>query len=155
MRNVIGMLSICLLCSCALLKRKVAVEKQTAKSSLRLAETEKMKKVVHYSKTDSSYMETSIEVYPKGKFSYSLNKGFEGEASRILVSEKTAKVVHERKERQIDAKRELGVSQQAKQEHATKQTEVSRILFWWMVIIALGAMLVYAYHKLKFKLFNY
>jgi hypothetical protein len=153
MKNLVGWFCISILCGCALQQRKVAIDRQATSSELAVAETEKLTMVRQHIRTDSSAIETSIELFPKGKFSYSPDRGFEGEADRIVITGKAAEVNYERSDEQVAQARQSAMSQRTEQEHAVKLVESQRISFLWLGITAAGVVLVvYAYHRFRLRL---
>ena len=89
---------------------------------------------------DSSQAAWQIQLWPKGRFMFSADKGFEGEAQKILITglHQSGSSLEERNTSREERKLavESGVKQKVKVESAAKKEVVSASLSWkWIVIL--------------------
>ncbi len=153
--NITITLAIAVLCSCQVLKKeklssKMQIEKQLLQIEKQRNQLDKKSKL-HI--IDSSQNDFTMLLWPKGKFTYSLAKGFAGEADKILIKDR------QKKQKSLDYNNHVKQDSASLNTNYNNQKETSLITtkhkislgynLGWVLVLLLIFALIWAYRKVK------
>jgi len=106
--------------------------------------------------SDSTHQDYTIQLWPVGRFSYSLEKGFTGEAHRILITDKSksgsAYADMANTEESDKGKVDIQTSAKEKTESAEQQKTKKSSVSWKVILAVIGLVMIaiwFTYKKLK------
>ena len=153
--NIITVLAVVTLTSCELLRKdKLSVKK--------LSQTEELQGVAQKTTRseqnqlvliDSSHHDFTMMLWPKGKFTFSLANGFEGEAEKILIrgkqtQQKLLNMKHEK--RQDSAAFKVNYSNQKQSSNSVQKNKINVGYNWgWVLVLLVIFVLIWAYLRFK------
>jgi hypothetical protein len=117
------------------MKRNVVSEQSTSNGKLELTKSTALQMHSILIKDDSSQIETEVQLKPNGKFTYSIEKGFEGEASGVRIFQKAKASSKQLYDQTLNEQSEMHLNVEHSQKQKLKSIKSSRISFVWMGII--------------------
>lgn len=141
MKTYIILLLTLALQSCSILKKnKQSFKKLTYKEQLQLLEQRNIKsQQSQMVLIDSNHNDFTMLLWPKGKFTFSVANGFEGEAEKILIREKRSG------QKMVTIKHEINQDSTRFQSNYTKEKENSSVVkknkvsvgynWFWLILI--------------------
>lgn len=148
MKKLIKVCVLLFLCSCAS-RRHAELNKQVELSRFKLAQNNKVNKQLLYFKNDSNYIDAVIEIWPKGKFSYSPTEGFTGEANLITVNKKETAIARALEKKEKNETKNLSFDQSAEQKNQIKVVEAKHFSFILPVIFIVLLLIGFVWYKFR------
>lgn len=141
------------LTSCSFLKKdKQSIKTKHQKEELQFSAQHQV--ITHQNQLvlmDSSYNDFTLMLWPKGKFTFSIANGFEGEAERLLIKRKQSqqKVLHMRQETKQDSiVLKANYNNEKESSTAVKKNKLSVGYNWaWIVVLLISFVLIWVYKK--------
>lgn len=146
---------LCFIFSCQLLKRdKVVLKQQSEQEELSvLGQQQILQQHSQLSVTDSNDTDFELVLWPKGKFSYSLAKGFEGEAEKIRVKGKYVtqkKLVLSKVKQQDNKVLKANYTNKKESNIVIKKNKLSAAYNWgWVLVLLILIVLIWWYSRFK------
>ncbi|SFH35546.1 hypothetical protein [Pedobacter insulae] len=143
------------LTSCHILQKdKLTLKNLAQKEQLQLIEQRNtLSEQSHLVLIDSSHNDFKMTLWPKGKFTYSLAKGFEGEAEKIMITGVQArqKVLKLKQETKHDStKVTLHYQNEAKTKTISQKNKFNVGYSWgWVIVLVIILVAIWVYRKLK------
>jgi cobalamin biosynthesis Mg chelatase CobN len=147
MKNLYLIILLAACAACSLLKdssREIEQEKAAAERQINVATESKTEAQVHAGSVllinDSADNSFSMQLWPKGVFTYSAALGFKGEAEKLLISGKTKRGTATSKQENYSAgnKSDQKVTASESAEHKTESNkkEIQRTVSWKIIVAA-------------------
>jgi cobalamin biosynthesis Mg chelatase CobN len=148
MKNLYWIILLAVCAACSLLKnssREVEHEKASAERQITLVAESKFEAQVHAGSVllikDSADNSFSMQLWPKGVFTYSAAEGFKGEAEQILISGKTRRgrvtSKHENYSAGTQSDQKVIASESAQHKTENNKKEIQRSVSWKIIVAAL------------------
>ena len=153
--HLITALAVVTLTSCKLLKKdKLTLKKLSQTEELRVvAQKTTLSQQNQLIIIDSSHNDYTMMLWPKGKFTFSLANGFEGEAEKILIrgkqtQQKLLNMKHEK--RQDSAAFKVNYSNQKQSSNSVQKNKINVGYNWgWVLVLLVIFVLIWAYLRFK------
>lgn len=144
---ILMFITICLACS-ALKKSSL---KKTGKTTLNGSSAQKIKWQQNSVQHDSVQSIWAIEIVPKGKFSYSMANGFEGEAVKLSIKNRRLTVSNLKQAQQLlgETKKITNAKIELNEQFKNKQKNASGFWLWTVMLLALAATACYFWRRWK------
>lgn len=144
---ILMFLSICLACSTL---KKSSLEK-TGATTLNGSTAQKIKWQQNSVQHDSVQSIWAIEIVPKGKFSYSMANGFEGEAVKMSIKNKRLTVSDLKQAEELlgETKKIANAKIELNEKFKNKQKSSPSFWLWIIMFLALAATACYFWRRWK------
>ena len=147
MKNLYWIILLAVCAACSLLKNsshEVEREKASAERQSNVAAENKTEAQVHAGSvllmSDSADNYFSMQLWPKGVFTYSAAQGFKGEAEKVLISGKIKRgtVTSKQENYSADTKSDQKVTASESAQHKTESSkkEIHRTVSWKIIVAA-------------------
>ena len=152
MKTIIYIIIVMSLLGCKLLqKNKYTQKTETESETMQLVEQRNtLNRKSEVFLVDSSDNHFTLQLWPRGKFTFSVAKGFEGEAEKIIIKSKqtSQKLFTTKEESQLDSTRVEARYSQTKETSTLVKKNTLRFGYNWAWLLLIpGIYIVYFFYK--------
>ena len=152
---LITVLAVVTVTSCELLRKdKLSVKNLSEKQELQgVAQKTMRSEQNQLVLIDSSHHDFTMMLWPKGKFTFSLTNGFEGEAEKILIKGKQTqqKLLNMKHEKRLNsAVFKVNYSNQKQSSNSVQKNKINVGYNWgWVLVLLVIFVLIWVYMRFK------
>jgi cobalamin biosynthesis Mg chelatase CobN len=160
MKNLYWIILLAACAACSILKdssREIEQEKATAERQINVAAESKTEEQIYAGSVllinDSADNSFSMQLWPKGVFTYSAMEGFKGEAEKVLISGKTKRGTATSRQENFSAgsksNQKVTASENAHHKIENNKKEIHRTVSWKIIVAAVLVMALVGWRVIR------